>query len=58
VVAGANYLSTGIYECNGMAEECEVCGKVLCVREVKDSEEFIGGGRYFCRKHLEQKMDW
>jgi hypothetical protein len=23
-----------------------------------DSEKIIGGNRYFCEKHLNQKMDW
>jgi len=37
---------------------CEICGKLLTIREIKDSEEIIGGNRYFCKEHLNQKMDW
>ena len=44
-----------------MTEEkkrCEICENTLTENEEFDSEKFIGGNRYFCNEHLNQKMDW
>jgi len=41
-----------------MSKTCETCDVVLTDEEEADSERFIGGDRYFCNEHLNQKMDW
>jgi hypothetical protein len=38
--------------------KCETCEKILTENEEIDSERFIGGDRYFCNEHLNQKMYW
>lgn len=39
-------------------KQCGICHKALTTTEIEESNRFIGGGRYFCEKHLNQKMDW
>jgi len=38
--------------------KCETCEKTLTENEEIDSERFIGGDRYFCNEHLNEKMGW
>ena len=39
-------------------KKCDMCNKILNPEEIEDSQEIIGGNRYFCHKHLNLKMDW
>jgi len=43
---------------NLLRKKCEICKVILNEDEERDSEKIIGGDRYFCTEHLNQKMDW